>query len=819
MSDVKTAQVAVEKTAYHFDTAYSYRIPDKLAEKAKPGCRVTVPFGNSKKRQGMILSVGGEMPKDAKLKPISEVLDESPVLNDEGIRLVYFLKERTFCTLFEAVKAILPSGMGHKVVVTYVSVAEQDKTDFGALSMEEQQVLDFLAEKMYVAEDKIVKALHVPVSVLHTLCDKGLLVRNYDAVRRNADLTVRSARLTEAYIQGELRLPKLSQKQKSVIDLLSEVGSASVKEICYYTGITAGVVKTLANRNVVELYSAEVYRNPYADAKQAPERLPILLSEEQTKAYDNLKSMYASGKGCASLLYGVTGSGKTKVYMKMIDRVLQDGRSVILMVPEIALTPQTLRLFHARYGKQVAVFHSALSVGERMDEWKRVRRSEAKIVVGTRSAVFAPFDNIGLIVVDEEQESAYKSENAPRYNAKDVARFRCAEHNALLILASATPSLESFAAAEKGRYVLNTLTTRYGDALLPEVVTVDMVAERQQGNRSDISRELLRSLRETLAVGRQAILLMNRRGYNTFASCTACGQPVTCPSCSISMTYHRANGRLMCHYCGYSVPFTPTCPSCGENAVLYSGCGTQKIEDDLQQMLPEARILRMDTDTTMTRFAHEDKLKQFADREYDILLGTQMVAKGLDFENVTLVGVVSVDSLLYNDDYRALERTFSLLTQVVGRSGRGKYQGKAIIQTSAPENDVLSMAARQDYEEFYRTEIGIRKTLIYPPYCDLCVVAFISAEELFARGAAKGFLAKLTALSSSEYGREKLIVLGPAPAKVLRVNDQYRYRLIIKCKNTVRFRSMMSSLLCEIGKDKRYAKVAVVVDINPESIL
>ena len=818
MSDGNIAQVAVEKTAYHFDAPYSYKIPDKLLSAAKPGCRVTVPFGNSVKRQGMILSVGGEVPSDTKLKSISEVLDESPVLNDEGIRLVHFLKERTFCTLFEAVKAVLPSGLGHKVTVTYIS-AVQDDTRFGQLSADEQRVLDFLSGKVYVAEDKIIKATKVSVSVLHTLCDKGLLVRNYDVVRKMGDLTVRSARISEAYQNGELTVPKLSQKQQSVIDLLTEVGSASVKEICYYTGITAGVVKTLENRRVVETYNAEVFRNPYADADTQGERTPIDLSEEQTKAFGNLLSMYNSGKASASLLYGVTGSGKTKVYMKMIDRVLDDGRAVILMVPEISLTPQTLRLFHARYGKLVAVFHSALSVGERLDEWKRVKRGEAQIVVGTRSAVFAPFDNIGLIVVDEEQESAYKSENAPRYNAKDVARFRCAEHRALLVFASATPSLESFAAAEKGRYVLNTLKNRYGTALLPEVVTVDMVAERSRGNMSEISAELLRSLKETIAMGRQAILLMNRRGYNTFASCTACGRSVTCPSCSISMTYHRANGRLMCHYCGYSVPFTPTCPSCGENAVRYSGFGTQKIEDDLHTLLPKARILRMDTDTTMTRFAHEDKLKLFANHEYDILLGTQMVAKGLDFENVTLVGVISVDSLLYNDDYRALERTFSLLTQVVGRSGRGKYQGKAIIQTSAPENDVLSMAARQDYDEFYRTEIGIRRMLIYPPYCDLCVVAFISSEELFARGAAKGFLSKLTAISASQYGDEKLIVLGPAPARVLRVNDKYRYRLIIKCKNSVRFRAMMSSLLCEIGKDKRYAKVTIVVDINPESIL
>ncbi|MBR5619243.1 MAG: primosomal protein N' [Clostridia bacterium] len=818
MPNVNIALVAVEKAAYHFDTEYSYRIPAGLLSSARVGCRVLVPFGTaSKKRQGLILAVMNQPDDGRTLKPLSDVTDAEPVLNDEGIRLVRFLKERTFCTFFEAAKAVLPTGLGRRMQITYALAKQPDGL---SLSEDARRAVDYLQGRSgYVREEKICADTGVSPLVLSELYASQIVTRNVDSVRRMSDLTVKSMRLSEAYLLGEVQIGKLTQKQQSVIDLLGEVGSASVREICYYTGLTAAVPASLVKKGAAEFFSAEVYRRPYA-ADEPTDTTPIALTQEQEAAYTKLSRIYDSGKGGAALLYGVTGSGKTKVYMKLIDRCLDDGRDAILMVPEIALTPQMLQLLFARYGKKVAVFHSALSVGERLDEWKRVKRGEAQIAVGTRSAVFAPFEHLGLVVLDEEQEGAYKSENAPRYHARDVARFRCAEHKALLVLASATPSLETFAAAEKGRYALCTLTHRYANALLPDVVTVDMTKERRRGNTSEISETLLSSLRETLADGRQAILLMNRRGYHTFASCTACGHVVTCPSCSISMTYHRANERLMCHYCGHSIPFTPVCPACGERAVQYTGFGTQKVEDELSHLLPEARVLRMDTDTTMSRFAHEDKLRLFADRQYDILLGTQMVAKGLDFENVTLVGVISVDSLLYNDDFRALERTFSLLTQVVGRSGRGQYKGTAIIQTAAPENDVLQMAARQDYEEFYRTEIGIRRTLVYPPFCDLCVVAFFGEEELYVRGASKVFLEQLTALSrSDDYAAEKLIVLGPAPARVLRVSDRFRYRLIIKCKNSARFRSMIAELLCRIGKDKRFRQVTTVVDINPESIL
>ena len=489
----------------------------------------------------------------------------------------------------------------------------------------------------------------------------------------------------------------------------------------------------------------------------------------------------------------------------------------LFMVPEIGLTPQTLSLFCKRYGSNVAVFHSALSVRERLEEWKRVKSGKAKIVIGTRSAVFAPLENVGLIIIDEEQEHTYKSEQSPRYSAIDVAKYRAAYNNSLLILASATPSVESYAAAQSGRYELCTLKNRYGNAVLPEVLTVDMRTEEKAAGSHAISKTLYDSLKQNLENGRQSILLINRRGFHTFAACNSCAEVICCPNCSISMTYHSANNRLMCHYCGYSVPFSSKCPECGEDAVRYSGFGTQKIEDELAALFPEARIVRMDTDSTAGKNSHEKLLDSFSKGEYDIMIGTQMVAKGLNFPNVTLVGVVSVDQQLYNDDFRSLERTFSLLTQVVGRAGRGEYEGVAVIQTLTPENEVIRLAAKQDYDEFFKTEIRLRKAMVYPPYCDLCVVGFTGGNESVVKAAANNALKLIVDYTKSEFEGEKIITLGPMPARVAKISGKFRYRLIIKCRNSKRFRQMISKLLIEMGTDSRFSSVTTYADINPES--
>lgn len=820
MQEEIIASVALENVAYDFDKEYDYIVPDELKGKVKEGIRVIVPFGNgSGKRQGIVFSMRSEQPQN-KMKRISAVLDKAPLVNNEMLDLAVYIKERTFCTLFEAVRLLLPTGINLKTTVLYIAVSDFENKNAGNLKTDERQALEYLInKKVYIKKQKVIKDLGFKDDndVLERLFKKELVLRNYDAVRNVNDASIKMSRLCMSGTELEEEFSKLTKKQKSIVSLLMDVGSASVKEICYFTGVTPAVINAVEKKGIVEFYEHEILRNPY-ESKQIIDNSEIVLTPEQQKAYENLLEQYNTHKGGASLLFGVTGSGKTQVFMKIIDDVSQSGRGVIVMVPEISLTPQTLNAFHARYGDKVAVFHSGLSLGERMDEWKRVKSGQASIVVGTRSAVFAPFDNIGLIIMDEEQEHTYKSEATPRYHARDIAKFRCARHKALLILASATPSFESFTAAKQGRYTFNIIKERYGNAVLPQVITVDMCKERANGNKSEISKELYEQLCETIKNKQQAILLINRRGYNTFVACNSCGAVVTCPNCSISMTYHSANGRLMCHYCGYSKPFTDLCESCGEKDVRYSGAGTQRIEDELSQLIPEAKILRMDTDTTMSRFSHEKKLTQFANGEYDIMLGTQMVAKGLDFENVTLVGVLSADQQIYNDDFKSMERTFDLLTQVVGRSGRGKLQGKAIIQTIVPENEVIKLAAKQDYEAFYKTEMTIRKAMIYPPYCDLCAIGFAGIKEMQVRAASKIFLEKLKEKSQGKYKDEKIIVLGPMPSRVLRVNNKYRYRIIIKCKNTSSFRSLISELLTELGKDSRFKTINVFADINPENI-
>lgn len=813
---MKIARVAVENAVFTFDKEFDYLIPEQLESEAQRGCRVTVPFGNGNKKCIGFIFDFADSSDSKRLKKITEVIDETPLLSDEMIQLARWIKDRTFCTLYEAAKAMLPTGINHRMVASYSANPEADPEKISKLGETERELYDYLLKRgTFIKADNAFKALGIKndFGLCEKLARKGLLLASFDAVRNLADLTVRMVRL----------LPdtdgiKLTKKQKEIVDVLKDIGEASVKELCYFTGLTPAVVNALVKNGVAEFFEQTVINLPDF-TKTVPCKEEIILSDEQKQAFDKLVSLSDADKASVSLLYGVTGSGKTSVYMSVIDSVLAKNKSVIVMVPEIGLTPQTLSLFCKRYGSQVAVFHSALSVRERLDEWQRVRNGDAKIIIGTRSAVFAPTDNLGLIIIDEEQEHTYKSEQTPRYNAIDVAKFRAAYNKCLLILASATPSVESYAAALSGRYELCTLTKRYGNAVLPDVVTVDMRTEEKTPESKAISKTLYNYLKNNLENGHQSILLINRRGFHTFAACNSCGAVVCCPYCSISMTYHSANNRIMCHYCGHSVPFSDLCPECGEHSVRYSGFGTQKIEQELALMLPEARIIRMDTDSTSGKNSHEKVLESFAKGEYDIMIGTQMVAKGLNFPNVTLVGVVSVDQQLYNDDFRSLEKTFSLLTQVVGRSGRGETAGSAVIQTLTPENEIIRLASKQDYDAFFKTEIRLRKGMVYPPYCDLCVLGFTGTDETIVRSAAREALELLRENSNGKYKGEKIIALGPMPARVARVNNKFRYRLIIKCRNSSNFRKMISEIIIAVGKDNRFSTVTVYADINPDTTI
>lgn len=623
---------------------------------------------------------------------------------------------------------------------------------------------------------------------------------------------VAGVRMAELTVSRGEELPRLTPKQQSVADLLLDIGSATVEEIKTLCGVGDGVLKNMEKCGVLRFFKKEKYRNPYADLPAAPKAAEIELSAEQTKAYNTLSAML-DGDGGSALLYGVTGSGKTQVYMRLIDRALQQGKDTIVLVPEIGLTPQVLGLFHQRYGRQVAVLHSGLSIGERNDEYRRADRGEAKIVLGTRSAVFAPLHALGLIIMDEEQELTYKSERTPRYHARDIARYRAGESGALFVMASATPSIESYAAAKAGKYTLCSLEHRFGNAALPQVCTVDMKGELHAGHRSPLSRTLQKQIQSNLDAGKQTILLMNRRGYNTFIACNDCGHVITCPNCSISLTYHSYSNRLMCHYCGYSKPLDNTCPECGSHAVRYSGFGTQRIEDELQALFPATRILRMDADTTAGKFSHQKLFDAFASHEYDILVGTQMVAKGLDFDDVTLVGVVNADNALYDENYLSHERAFDLITQVVGRSGRRDATGTAVIQTIDPCNPVIDLAARQDYPAFFETEYALRRILTYPPFCDIYGVFFVSEDENAAALAAKAFFDTLV-LENKEQ-QQKLIVLGPSPARISKISNTYRYRLAIKCKNSKSVRNLLMQVLKATVKMKELRKVQISIDLNP----
>ncbi len=813
------AMVAVENVAYHFDIFYGYTFSADIKASVVPGMRVLVPFGRGKnvKRQGVVFDIC-RCDDSSAYKGIISTLDDKPVITAEMLEIAKFLKERTFCTYFEGVKVQMPSGLSYKTTINYFAVSPEK---LPSLSEQERELYELMLSCEAFCDKKTLYdslGFSSDCGAMEKLVDKKLVFKNYDAFSKMGNATHKKVYLNMSREEIDNAFPKLTAKQKSVIKVLEDIGKADLNEICYFTGVTSSVVTNLCKKGIAEIIDEEYYRIPQSLTEVKSDDKEITLTDKQYNAFRHMLDKYNNGGG-VSLLYGITGSGKTSVFLKLIDEVISDGRQVIVMVPEIALTPQMMSIFKGRYGDKVAIFHSGLSAGERRDEYKRVCDKKAEIVVGTRSAVFAPFDNIGLIVIDEEQEHTYKSESSPRYHARDVAKFRVAKHNALLLLSSATPSLSSFISADNGKYSLEKLDERYGNAVLPEVLVVDMKNERKSGNKYNISSALLELLEKNLEDNKQSILLINRRGFNTFAVCDDCGSVINCPSCSISLTYHSANNRLMCHYCGYSTPFTRVCSDCGKDSVRYAGYGTQRIEQELSELLPEARVIRLDTDSTSTKHSFEKALLDFSSGKYDIMLGTQMVAKGLNFENVTLVGVINADQQLNNDDFRSQERTFDLLTQVVGRSGRGKYKGKAVIQTLNPENNVIRLSEKQDYEGFYNTEIIIRKAMIYPPFCDICTVNFISQKEIEALNASKDFLACVRNKTSEQYSKEKIIVLGPMPPRISKINNKYRYRLIIKCKNTKSFRKMISELLVDFGKNKKYSSVSLTADINPESLI
>ena len=748
----KTVGVAVSNATFHFDKLYTYAVMPDQQDTVRLGSMVLVPFGRgSRARMGVVLACDAE-PESAKLKFLFDVAPASACLTPELLRLVHFLKERTFCTYYEAVKAVIPYGAQYKP-----TVAEDGVTP--------------------VLQKQLVRHTENAYKLVGTLPPK----------------------------------PRPTAKQMAAVALLA--GGERTLSALEEKGISRAVLDNLCAKGVLECSKVNKSIDLYSSIPLKNE--PILLTEEQQAAYDALLPGLEDAAPHSALLYGVTGSGKTLVFLKLIEHCLQMGRRALVLVPEISLTPQMILRLKSQFGKRVAVQHSALNHTERLLQWQMIQDGGADIVVGTRSAIFSPLENIGLVIIDEEQEHTYRSESAPRYSAHEVARQRAAENGALLLLASATPSTESYYAAQHGRTQLVRLTKRYGGNPLPKVQIVDMRAELASGNPREISLAMEDAIRHNLEAGKQTILLLNRRGYQTVAQCEDCREVLKCQKCSVPMVYHKSAHKLLCHYCGSQLDPPPArCPACG-GKLQYRGFGTQKAEEELAKLFPEARILRMDQDTTTAKDAHEKLLAKFARHEYDIMVGTQMVAKGLDFEDVTLVGVLGIDSLLFAQGFRAYETVFSLVTQVVGRSGRAKDPGFAIIQTTDPDNPVLNLAAAQDYDAFFEQEIAYRKLGLYPPFCGLCVVGFAGPKESEVARASARFAA-LLGRQAAKQPDLPLRVLGPTPGSIEKINDSYRYKLTVKCRNDRRFRDLIRETLTLYEQEKLPGKATVVVDLHSD---
>ncbi len=810
---VIAAKTAVEKALYSFDKPFDYIVPDYLTDKISVGSRVLVPFGKGNKKSQAIVTHLYELDSPgANLKYIAAAPDDYPLLTAELTSLSEILSKRCYCTRYDVVKAMLPVGINYKISCVYT--LSSPKYDI-ELSEEQSALLKLMPPfGKDISRDKLFKLMGTDCETrpLCELIGSGVIIKKEKAFRR-----VRDASET---MLVPLELPEdvvLTPRQREVYDLLNQVGEISEKELCYFTGVSKSVIDTMLAKRACRSYAREVFRIPKSIS--TPQCTEISLTDEQETAYQKLRTLFDKGEPAVSLLYGITGSGKTSVFMKLMEHASQTDKGIIVMVPEIALTPQLVEQFKTRFGEQVAVFHSGLSMGERLDEWKRVRRGKAKIAVGTRSAVFAPFQKLGLIIMDEEQEYTYKSDKTPRFHARDAAKLRCASQGALLVLSSATPSVESKYLADNGIYQMCTLRKRYGKAVLPNVIVADMNEEKVFGNTTGFSQVLLEKLNQNLINHEQSIILQNRRGFNTAVTCKSCSEAISCPSCSISLTYHADNGRLMCHYCGFSMAIADKCPKCGSADLRFIGSGTQRTEQAIAELFPNARVLRLDADSTLAKQSHEIKLNDFRTGKYDILLGTQMVAKGLDFPNVTLVGVLSADQAMYGEDFRSYERAFSLITQVVGRSGRGEKHGTAVIQTYTPENPLIALASSQNYDSFYNSEIQVRKAMLYPPFSDICMLGITGENEELCRDAAFCLSSELCDILKERFSDLPIRILGPSPATIYRVSKRYRYKIILKFKNSRRFREMLSEVIINFTKQNKFKNIYVYADVDPDNIL
>ena len=835
---VRYCGVHILDNPFSIDGVFHYYVPYYMAAAVVPGAFVTVSFGRgNRKLLAVVVEVldAAHPPQGValeRLKPIDSVCRENLFLSPRQLRLCTYLKETTLCTMGEAVRAVVPASALASLTEFYSVYPADDshpESRQSGLPSHDLMVLDYIRTRGVVSVQALKNHFGAKVAAtLDRLRDKEFLTREL-TVHQPETPTVtyyslaRPAEEIQASLRGDKGAVRVSSDlQKKVLSALmsaeERMSGAQLKEA---TGAGTPQFKSLVEKGLITAVTEETYRTPATEGFGL--RTPFHLSDEQAEAVATLDSLAATGEPRAALLHGVTGSGKTCVILDMIDRTLDRGKGVIVLLPEISLTPQMLHIFHRRYGRKVAIIHSGLSAGERLDSYRRIRDGEASIAVGTRSAVFAPMPNLGMIVMDEEQEHTYKSDQDPKYHARDIARFRCATENALLLLASATPSLESYQKAKEGKYTLVSMKNRYGTAQLPDVRIVDMRSGAGHGNLSPLGDELAVEVARVKDEGNQSVLFLNRRGYSHQTVCRSCGKAISCPRCSVAMNYHvkknSGEGELVCHWCGGRKPVPTLCPECGSSHLVRMGYGTQRVEEELQTAFPTARILRMDADTTSQKDAYDRLLGHFRNHEADILLGTQMVTKGHDFPDVTLVGVLMADMSLYLDDYRAAERTFSMLTQVIGRAGRGDKPGLAVIQTMNPDSDVIRLACAQDYESFFQNEIRLRRLLQFPPFCDMALLTLTCRDEKELQKAALRLSEQLTAKNLSAYRDVPIVVFGPFEAPVYRVDNVYRMRMVVKCRLNKRSRAMFADLLATFTADGRGSQRPVLsIDFNPSSI-
>ncbi|MGS0904735.1 primosomal protein N' [Bacillus altitudinis] len=796
------AEVIVDVTTKSIDRPFDYRVPDRFKGLVKAGMRVVVPFG-PRKIQGFVTKIKEETDvQSGNIKDIVDLFDLSPVLTDELLELSHWLTEKTLSYHITALQSMLPAAMKAKY-----------EKEIQVLSAEE---LPQSLKELFGQQESILYA-DIPPEQLKPIqkhVQKGHLEVRYHVSQKSGKKKVRTLQIAvtkEKLEEKQKQLKKNAVKQKALLTFLFQANETTflAKDLQQQTGASSQTLKALIQEGLLTESYEEIYRDPYRDREFTPST-PLDLTKEQAEAAKPIHQAVSDDKHETFLLHGVTGSGKTEIYLQTIDHVLQKGKEAIVLVPEISLTPQMVQRFKERFGSNVAVLHSGLSTGEKYDEWRKIHRKEVKLVVGARSAVFAPFENLGMIIIDEEHESSYKQEEMPRYHAKDVAIERAGRHQCPVVLGSATPSLESYARAKKGVYTLLTLKRRVNQQQLPHVSLIDMREELRNGNRSMFSEELMLRLKEVLERKEQAVLFLNKRGYSSFVMCRDCGYVEQCPHCEISLTYHRFQKRLKCHYCGHEAPVPAECPECHSEHIRYFGTGTQRVEEELTKVLPEARVIRMDVDTTSRKGAHEKLLTSFGNKEADILLGTQMIAKGLDFPDVTLVGVLSADTSLHIPDFRSSEKTFQLLTQVSGRAGRHEKAGSVIIQSYTPSHYSIELTKQHDYEAFYEQEMLHRRHQSYPPFYFLAMVT-VSHEEVTKAAHVTDKIVQFLKMNCAPNTR----ILGPAASPIAKIKDRYRYQCVIKYKRENELASLLRKIQDHYQKEMEQKQLMISIDMNP----